>query len=891
MTAARLSAIGERIERLAARPGEVSAPLYRLARPLLRAFGYRPALETVKIAALLDALRSKGTPQATIDELSDAALAELEGDVSALERTLVVHGRVPLAHAAWVRRLFEVVTRASRAAEDQKNEAKRRIAAAIDPVRIAPPLALEKPDPRAPKEAKGEGKPADGTNGEEIPDPAESFLERPLSAEEERIVEVELLAIDHLLDAARGETEFLARKRKLLEAARKLLLDASAAMPLGKAGVEERRRHLAKEIARIDRLEAAGLSAHRGLLHQAKDALARGERQRLHAALVALDGVALAAGDEDRLEQAGRALGKLGHGESEEPEADLRRGLRRSSEEMFGAQAMAAIAEGYVQARKTQSKPPKAETAEEKKYRLGALEWLAPENEFETHAALCAIDGTVDVGVPLSPLRVTETHAVARVVRHPTPHMLLMPARDVSDVPNSLIEDPRLVLMALAEGRLLARRYVTEDVQKTTRIKMVGEARIYVLDGSSSMLEDGKKGTRARVRDAILLAELGMLVRRFSESDRRTRLALHYRYFTKKVHPITRVDDARSALSAMAEVAGKVWRGGTDIENALLSSFARIRQSKEEDPDLARAQIVLVTDGDAVVREEVLQKAREEVGDLPIAVSVVALGEENPALRALVARQRARGERAFYHYLDDDALVEICEGKLFSGPSLHVVEDPSEKNLSVEARAARLRAELGGLAEELWAGDERKRAAAIEAAVAAADENAERAAAEKTLGVVSDDAAKGEGERARWEAIEKDRRALDGRFLRWFPIHEPAKEQKGEPAERSSDAEAVIVVLSTIAEVVGDFGGSDLSRRAEAIELLERLMPDSMLTPARWFSVLRNEAAAVGPALGVLHTAVGAAKGLSDQSAGTKLTSNVAGQSLPVSKKRPLSGK
>jgi hypothetical protein len=59
---------------------------------------------------------------------------------------------------------------------------------------------------------------------------------------------------------------------------------------------------------------------------------------------------------------------------------------------------------------------------------------------------------------------------------------------------------------------------------------------------------------------------------------------------------------------------------------------------------------------------------------------------------------------------------------------------------------------------------------------------------------------------------------------------------------------------------VGDFGGSDLSRKAEAIELLERLMPDSMLTPARWFLVLRNEATAVGPALGALHTAVAGVK-------------------------------
>ncbi len=857
MTDDPLLPIGERIERLTARPHDVRAPLVRFARPLLRALGYRPALRTIRVTALLDALRAPGgkpVPEA----LLPAAVEELEDNVVALERTLVVHGRVPLAHAAWVRRLYEVTVRAGRAAGDQKNEAARRIAAAIDPVRIAPPLALS-PEPRKPAGAVGATGEKDKPKAAEVSEataPApEGFLDKPLSAEEERLVEVELLAVDHLLDAARGETEFLARKRRLLEAARKLLLDASAALPLGKEGVEVRRRHLAVEIARIDRFEAAGLSAHRGLLHQAKDALARGERQRLFAALVALDGASLAAGDEARLASTSRALVKLGLGEGEDTEAEKLRSLRRSSEEMFGGAAMTAIAEGYVMARQSQAKPPKGESAEDKKYRLLALQWLAPEKEMETHAALCSIDGTVDVGVPLSPVRVTEVETRLRVVNHPTPDLLLLPARDATDLPHAIIEDPRSVLLALAEGRLLARRYVEQEIKKKIRTRLVGEARVYVLDGSSSMLEDGKKGARARVRDAMLLAELGMLLKRFAEGDRSTRVTLHYRYFTKRIGPITRVENGRAAIAAMADVVGAVRKGGTDIENALLSSFEQIRAAKEEDPDLARAQIVLVTDGDAVVREEVIQAAREKVGDVPIAVSVVALGEENEALRALVARQRARGERAFYHFLDDDALVEICEGKLFTGPSLHVADAPDEKNLSVEARAALLRAELGGLVDELGALSEKRSAAAIEALVAEADESAERARAERELGVVGDDAAKGEGPKALREAIEKDRRALDGRFLRWFP--EPAPEADGNvPSNRTSDAEAVIVVLSTIAEVVADFGGSDLSRRAEAIDLLERLMPDSMLTPSRWFAVMRDEAGAVAPAMRAAHAAV-----------------------------------
>lgn len=855
MSDPKLEEIATRIEGLVAGPDGVRAPLVRLVKPLLRAIGYRPKLETKNISALLDLLRAPQEAHrdwSRVEKLHAAAVDELEDNVDGLERTLVVYGRVPLAHAAWVRRLYEVTVRASRASADEKNEAARRIAAAIEPVRIAAPLTLEV----RPQAGQTASKGADKPNGQTSKTSPES--DKPGSLEEERLVEAQLLAIDHLLESARGETEFLARRRRLLEAGRKLLLDAAAALPLVHEGVEVRRKHLASEIARIDRLEAAGLSPHKGILHQAKEALGQGQRQRLHAALVALDGASLSVGDEQRVGLTRQALEKLGVGDGEPAAPDKLRSLRRSSEEMFGATTLQAISEGYARARREQKRGPKGETAEEKKYRLLALEWLAPEKESETHAALCAIDGAVDVGVPLAPMRVTETETFVRVVRHPTRDMILMPAREITDIPAAIIEDPRMILMSLAEGRLLARRFVETEVKKKTRTQLVGEARIYVLDGSSSMLEDGKNGSRARVRDAILLGELGTLTRRYAEGNRSVRVTLHYRYFTKKIHPVVKVDDGKSAFTAMATIVEKVWRGGTDIENALLSSFETIREAKEADPDLARAQIVLVTDGDAVVREEVISEAREKVGDVPIAVSVVALGMENPALRGIVARQRARGERAFYHFLDDAALVEICEGKTFSGPSVHVEEDPHEKGLSLDARVARLRAELGGLVDDLDALAKQRSVAVIEAAVADADAQMEKARAEAELGIAAEASVAGEGERALREAAERDRRSLENRFAKWFPridLTVVPKDSQDKPIA-TPDAEAVILVLSTVAEVVSELSGTDLGRKADAIELLERLLPDALLTPSKWFFVLKHEKASVALTMDAVWRAV-----------------------------------
>ena len=62
----------------------------------------------------------------------------------------------------------------------------------------------------------------------------------------------------------------------------------------------------------------------------------------------------------------------------------------------------------------------------------------------------------------------------------------------------------------------------------------------------------------------------------------------------------------------------------------MLASFEQIRLARADDPELARGQIVLVTDGEAAINDEALRRAREDIGDIPVGVSVIALGTENP---------------------------------------------------------------------------------------------------------------------------------------------------------------------------------------------------------------------------------------------------------------------
>lgn len=799
----RLADLAARIDRLSTDPARVRDRWAWAFRPVLRAMGWQATFEVKAIEALLATLRSpspySGGP------LLRAAIEEIAANVAMAERATVLEGALPTARIAWLHRLHEIVTRAARAAGTSAASVERRAAAALDPVLAAPPLILTGPAPDA------------------------------------ATVDLSLGSIDALLDAARSEDAFLGRRRRLLEAARKLLLDAAAALPLEPAGVEARRQHIAEQIVRIDRLEGAGIAPTVGLLHQATSAVSRGDRQRAYAALAAIDGFALARGDLVTAQRTGKAI-RLLSGRRDPSDAKTRAAsLSRSAVELLGEEVVLRVRAAYEAARGDFAAKDPQKRAEQSY--LGA--YFDDEPDLATLSAALGVDGCFEVGGPLSPVRVVEHETRLRAVSFPTPELVLLPARDIGDVPAAVIEDPRRILLALAEGRLLTRKYVREEVVSRAHTELRSEARIYLLDGSGSMLNGGSGracGARARMRDAILVAELATLRRRFTQEGGRARVVLWYRYFDSSLGPIARVDSATSALDAISSVLRATHEGGTDIEGALLASFEQLRQAREEDPELAEAQIVLVTDGEAEVRPEVIQREREALGELSIGVSVIALGEENPSLREIVARQRARGERAFYHHLDDATLQAMAGGAIDRGPAVHLL-DPfdGDRQRSAAEVASELGRDLGGLLDELGALDRKHHAEALETA-------AEEARALAEVGL--DASSLSEGERARRELLDRDRQALEARFARWFPP--PREPDPGDLPPDARDREALdqlTILLSAVAEVVADLGGSPLARRADAIEIFERLLSEARLSPARYHALLRAYPSEVREAL------------------------------------------
>ena len=863
----RLRALSGRIERLAIAPGEVRRKKrwLRVARPFLRLVGWRPQVRTAALRTLLEVLREADAhvpARARLPRVLDAAIDELADNVAAAERAAVVRGAEYGPLAGWLTRLHEIAARAARAVAEPDDGARRAVALALDAEWALSPLAI-----RTPGGAGGAG----GAKETDRASAAEEGAEDGTGEADPRLVELELAAVDRVLDAARAETHFLGRRRRLFEAARKLLLDVSAALPLEEGAVHARAQHIADEIVLVNRWEAAGVAPDVALSHQAVSALSRGERNRLYSTLRATAAIASGRGDADVVARASEALRRLDRGardRSRDEEA------ARSAGELLGDGAVHAVRDAYEAARRElairRRTPVTGEDAAEEETRRELWDrYLGADAVLGTLSAAVSVDGCFEVGGTLAPVRVEEETRRVRVVSYPTQDLVLVSSQDAGDLPNAVIEDPRAVILALAEGRLLARKFLRVDAVRTSKTRLQSEARIYVLDGSDSMLmgHTGRAaGARARMRDAILLAELSTLHRRLSARGRGTRVVLFYRYFTRLLGDVTRVDTAEEALRAMADVVGTPRHGGTDIESALLASFDQIREARASDPDLARAQIVLVTDGAAPVDEAKVREARERAGDLPIGVSVIALGEENPVLRRLVARQRARGEPAFYHFVSDSDLAAVVTGRRAAGAAVHAgaPRASADEGASLQERAASLGAALGSLVEEIDA-IERARGSGAQAAGAAA--GAIGTADADALAAVGLTHHETEGERAHREARDRDERALAKRFDAWFPPaaaeRTAAVAKEAEEAEEANeddedeldaaDVEAVSVVLATLAEVLPDVGGTRSERQADAIELLERLLPDARLSPARYLAVVRSRPPAIARALAAVR--------------------------------------
>jgi len=260
---------------------------------------------------------------------------------------------------------------------------------------------------------------------------------------------------------------------------------------------------------------------------------------------------------------------------------------------------------------------------------------------FDVEEAL-ADEGTDEMWV------MPERRRSPRRVPYPTQRMTFETTGSLSEVNHFVIHDPRTFLYDLASGRLAVRAYLEEEVAlpKPRKVKRTA-VRVYVCDASGSM-----SGARSRFRDALLIAELNNLRKKALLGQPVD--PLYYCFFNDTPTQLARVDTASEATAQIVRLFDHSPAfGQTHITFALTSAFESIRAAQGKDPYLARATVVLITDGEDRVDLEHIRAARAPLGSLEISLSFISLGEENPDLKSLVMEQRKEGGRAFYHHLSD----------------------------------------------------------------------------------------------------------------------------------------------------------------------------------------------------------------------------------------------
>ncbi|HYP89751.1 MAG TPA: hypothetical protein VEQ59_16400 [Polyangiaceae bacterium] len=765
-------------------------------------------VQAVALTALLQQLSPPGNPTANptrgaaLVPYFDAACRELATNLTAVRGLASQREHPPFAYVAWLWRVNEALAGLARDGW-------------LDTSWSLPPRAKSASAPRS------------------------SWLLRlplaPLLPPLRTGPQLQGLAVAPLLDMASRETDQLGRRRRLLEAARRVLLETAASVPQAPGSVQARSLAITEQIREINRWQAAGLDPEVDVAHQLQGAIQRRDAPAVTMLLESLErlsrGSPTPSPSLPRLFAAQQRVSDRFRRFAEPPSVEQ---LARAT---FGETAARAVQRGSARAVTENGAAPTAE---------GELVRVAT-----------AVDGSFELGRSVAPVRVMEVQRRMAEVDFPTQTQVLSPARRVSDLPSSLFSDPRLLLHDFASRALLTRRYKAERVQRRYKAERYSEARYYLLDGSASMA-----GRRGRMRDAILIAELSSMIAHLETGTARARPVVYYRYFSKGSEPLVKASNVDEACAAIEAVLLRKSRGETDIEGALLGCFDELREECSKDDSLRRAQLVLVTDGVARIDLERVWGARERALDIPVQVSVVALGSENDALKQLAAAQRARGEAVFYHFLSDEALYRMARGvRVHAPPPLSADSRASSSPRSPAPPAAPLADETPADGEppapeqDVWRElDELVGELSLLREPPDLDgilQAEHLTGAYEELGISLTDVGL-EAERARYEARRRDGRALSARFDRWFPAILP---QPSAPHEVPRELlEVIEVALLSVVELVGYLGGAPLQRRVDAIELLERLLCEAGVSPWHYCRALPSSSPRARAAIASLRS-------------------------------------
>lgn len=301
-----------------------------------------------------------------------AANDELVSNVEVIEGLAATREHLPFAYVTWLWRVTETL---------------RGVAQELSGVR------------RAELRASQGKKPASPTPLLALPLP-------PLRTER-----LQGFAVRPLIELANRETNVLGRRRRLLEAARRALLESSAALQMLPREIEPTMLGVIEGIQEITQWQQAGIDADESVAHQLRRAVHDRDSQAVSALLAVVTrlrhGSALSSDVKQRIDMAAHTFAERAGLTSSLPT------LAEAGARAFGAAAAQAVLDGSERARVGNEASPNT-----------ALELV--------QAANC-VDASFELGRSVAPVRAVEEQRRMALVPFPTQTMVLRPARSVAD--------------------------------------------------------------------------------------------------------------------------------------------------------------------------------------------------------------------------------------------------------------------------------------------------------------------------------------------------------------------------------------------------------------------------------------------------------------------------
>lgn len=218
---------------------------------------------------------------------------------------------------------------------------------------------------------------------------------------------------------------------------------------------------------------------------------------------------------------------------------------------------------------------------------------------------------------------------------------------------------PQEDLLRLISGDMLENIYPDQKLRHNPKQKIPKVVTIVVFDVSGSM-----KGVKDQLRNALIASYLDK-----TQIDTVTGRAEHVYYFIPfdgAPHAAERVGDFAQAKEYFSRFRNYPSSSGgdTNITDTLVSVYDNIAKHQNEGGELDYANILFITDGEAPLHMDRIEKARSKVNpDVDIILNAITLGSKNKVVDTLVEQNGGKNGtklgKVFHQHVDDPQIHHL----------------------------------------------------------------------------------------------------------------------------------------------------------------------------------------------------------------------------------------